>query len=270
MELTYIAQVDLESENAALREELRNVRLELHRSDQFKRDFCSLAARELRTPLAVLLGYARILENDLSGPARDRAEVVTSHAWQIKNTVDGIVAIQQIDAGELTLRLDIVDVTQVIQSLIDGGQREITDKELQVQVHSDPNLCVRADRERLALIITNLLSNACKYSHSGGHIDIETRAEDAWVEISIRDDGIGIPPEDQALIFEPFHQSDKTRKQGGLGIGLTVAKLLVESHGGRMWLESAVDQGSVFSFSIPRAMPGASRSAGQGAHYAMF
>ncbi len=258
MDIICVPQIDYERENLALREELRLARTELRRLDQTKRDLCALTAHELRTPLAILLGYARILENEVNGPARERAEIVASHAWRIKNIIDEIILIQQMDAGELILHPDQVDLGWIIQNVVEGRKREMNEKGINLQFSSDANLFVRGDRERLALVISSLLSNAIKYSPQGAQVAIDARIVDMDVVVSIRDRGFGIPPEQQGRIFEPFHQVGDvlTRSNDGIGLGLTVAKMLVELHGGRIWLESATNNGSTFYFSLPRTTPG--------------
>ena len=178
------AQIDLEKENLALRDELKRARIELRRTDQMKRNFVALAAHELRSPLAIILGYAKILETETSGPAHERAEIVTTHAWQLKNVVDTMLTLQQLDAGELRLRLEPLDLAPAIQNVIASRQREIAEKPLTVETRIAPDLRVRADRERLELILACLLSNAIKYSSAGGNITIQALAETSRVLVS--------------------------------------------------------------------------------------
>ncbi len=253
--------VDLEKENRALREELDRIRSEVGRADRRQRDFIALAAHELRSPLAVLFGYAKILESETEGTARERAEVVTTHAWRLKSIVDEIVILQQIDAGELVLRFESVEVAPLVRFAIESRQREIAEKELALEAFPGSNVSVRADRERLGLILDTLISNAVKYTPQGGRISIDTQADPRNVTISVRDSGVGIAPEDQAHLFERFFQAGDvfTRHNKGLGLGLSIAKALVERLDGRIWVDSALGQGSAFHFMLPRAVPGVQR-----------
>lgn len=249
--------IDLEKENRALREELARARMELRRLDQMKRDFISIAAHELRSPLTILLGYAKILESESTGAERERAEIVVSHAWQLKHLVDTMLTLQQLDTGEFALRFEAVPIREVIESAIISQRHAVAEKQLRIQATHEPDLLVRADRERLSLVMANLLSNAIKYSPQGDLVTIKTRSEKAQAIISVQDNGIGILSEEQPHIFERFYQvgSPFTRHHKGPGLGLAVTKEIVELHGGQIWVESAIDQGSTFNVSLPRILP---------------
>lgn len=255
--LTLTAEVDLERENLALREELRRARAELRRVDQLKRDFISVAAHELRNPLAILLGYTRILENESTGSIRDRAETVALNALRLKNLIDVIVTLQQLDSGELALRFEPIQVASIVEDAVESRQREITDKSLQVESQVNEELFVRGDRERLGIILANILANAIKYSPRGEQISVHAASESSRVILGVRDCGPGIPPEEQPRIFDRFYQvgDPHARRQNGLGLGLAVSKALVELHGGRIWVESVPNQGSTFNVSLPRIAP---------------
>lgn len=253
----------METENAALREELERVRTQLRHLEESKRSFVALAAHELRTPLTILFGYAKLLGDGGESDAREYAGIIATYSWQLKNTIDSIIALQQIDTGELVLDLEALPLREIIENAVASRQREIAEKALEIRSDVENNLYVQGDRERLLLILAQLLSNSIKYTPHAGIVTIEARAKQASAVISIRDKGIGIPAEELPHIFERFYQSGDplTRQYGGLGVGLAVAKELVELHGGRIWVESATNQGSTFHFSLPRAMPGAPRNA---------
>ena len=249
--------VNLEQQNTVLREGLDRVQRELHHLDRLKRKFTILAAHELRNPLAILLGYAKILEDESSGNVREYAGIVVSRAQQLKGIVDWLILLQQIDVGELTLRLSTFSIGEIIRDVVKKQQENIHLKALQVECHTEPDLCVRADRERLAVALSNLLANAVKYSPHGGQIIVHARADADNIVVSIHDNGIGIPPTEQAHIFDRFYQvgDPLTREQGGFGLGLAVAKALIELHHGGIWVESMPNEGSTFSLSLPRTYP---------------
>lgn len=251
------ATPDLEKENRALREELARVRMELRRLDQMKRDFISIAAHELRSPLTILLGYAKILESESSDAERERAGIVVSQAWQLKHLVDTLLTLQQLDTGEFALRFEAVPVREVIENMLVSQRHAIAEKQLRIETIYEAGLLVRADHERLSLVMANLLSNAIKYSPHGEHVTITTRSERTQAIISVQDNGIGIESEEQSHIFERFYQvgSPLTRHHKGPGLGLAITKEIVELHGGRIWVESAIDQGSTFHVSLPRVSP---------------
>ncbi len=251
------ADADLEKENRILREELARARMELRRLDQMKRDFISIASHELRSPLTILLGYAKILVSESSEAERERAQVVLSQAWQLKHLVDTLLTLQQLDTGEFALRFEPVPLREVIENIIASQRHAIAQQQLQVEAVHEANLVVRADRERLALVLANLLSNAIKYSPKGGVVVVKTRSEKSQAIISVQDNGVGILAEEQPHVFERFYQvgSPFTRHYKGPGLGLAVAKEIVELHGGRIWVESAIDQGSTFYVALPRVLP---------------
>lgn len=249
--------VRLEQPDAPLHTEQDPARAEWQHLEQLKRNFTLLVVHELRHPLAVLLGYAKILEDESSGNTREYASIVAARAQQLKNIVDSLTVLQQYDAGELGLQLHSFPIAESIQAVIRHHRQHIRHKALRVELHLEPDLNVRADYDRIALVLTNLLSNAIKYSRYGGQITIQTRATTNDVVVSVHDDGIGIPPAEQARVFDRFYQvgNPLTREHSGMGIGLAVAKAIIELHHGRIWVESAPNQGSTFSFSLPRAYP---------------
>lgn len=249
---------DLETENAALREELERARVELRHLEKNKRSFTALAAHELRTPLTILFGYAKLLSDGGESEAHEYTDIIATYAWQLKNTIDSIITLQQIDTGELVLNLQALPLAEISENALISRQREIVEKAVEIRSDLEKDLYVQADRERLLLVFAQLLSNSIKYTPHAGTVTVEARAKQASVVISIRDNGIGIPPEELPHIFERFYQTGDplTRQYNGLGLGLAVAKELVELHGGRIWVESTYNQGSAFHFSLPRAKPG--------------
>ncbi len=245
------------SASATPRQERDRLEEQLRQLEQLKRNFTMLAAHELRNPLAILLGYAKILEDESSGNTREYASIVVSRAQQLKSIVDSLVVLQQFDAGELALHLSTFSIADCIQQVI-AEQRPYSQlKALQIELRGELGLYVRADRERVTLALTNVLLNAIKYSAHGGQITIATHADVNNVIVSIHDKGVGIPPADQSHIFDRFYQASNplARDYSGLGIGLAVAKAIVELHHGRIWVESAPSQGSTFSLSLRRAYP---------------
>ena len=249
---------DLETENAALRDELGRTRMQLRRMDEIKRSFVALAADELRTPLTILFGYAKLLGDCTESETQKYASIIATYSRQLKNTVDAMIALEQLDTGEIVLRQEPLPLAEIMQSAIESRRSEISAKALVIQSELPSDLFVRADRERLALILAQLLSNSIQYSAEGGVITIDASTQQASVVVSIRDNGIGIPTEELPHVFERSYQSGGdplTRRFRGMGLGLAVAKGLVELHGGEIGVESATNHGSTFRFSLPRALP---------------
>jgi signal transduction histidine kinase len=252
---------DLETENTALRDELERTRMQLRRMEEVKRSFIALAADELRTPLTILFGYAKLLSDCTETERGKYAGIIATYSWQLKNTVDAIIALQLLDSGEIVLRQEPLPLAEIVQTAVENRRSEITAKALILQCNLSADLYVRADRERLALILAQLLSNSIKYSADGGTISVDAHTQQASIVVSIRDNGIGIPAEELPHVFERFYQGGGgdplTRQFRGMGLGLAVAKGLVELHGGAIEVESATNQGSTFRFTLPRALPNA-------------
>ncbi len=247
-------KIRLENENPVLQEELGRVQLELRRIDQLKRDFVALSAHELRAPLAVLLGYAKILESETTGLSHERASIIATQAWHLKELVDAIIMLQQIDAGEISLHMEPIAVHQLVQDVINEHQKEIAARSLALRIRTPPDLHVYADRERLALVLSHLLANSIKFSPPNKMLEISANTDITCAVIGIRDEGLGIPDDEKPHIFDRFYQIGDalTRHHNGLGLGLAVAKELVELHHGRIWVESMPQGGSTFYFSMPR------------------
>jgi two-component system phosphate regulon sensor histidine kinase PhoR len=152
------------------------------------------------------------------------------------------------------LEIRSLSVTQFIESCIETTQRPAAEKDLRISVNLPQQVPdIAADRRRLAEVLQNLLDNAMQYTPAGGQITVSASADDSEVTFTVSDTGIGIPQADQPRIFERFYRVDvaRSREVGGTGLGLAIAKHLVEVHGGRIWVESEVGQGSQFHFSVP-------------------
>jgi PAS domain S-box-containing protein len=228
----------------------------LRRADRRKDEFLATLSHELRNPLAPIRNALHILRLTGPGEAADRIHEMLEHQLaRLIRLVDDLLEVSRISGGRLDLRKEAVDLASVVQGaietsapLIEGASHRLT-----VSLPDQP-LVVDADPIRLGQVLSNLLSNAAKYTRDGGHIHVAVRREGASAVIAVRDDGIGIPVEMQARVFDMFAQVDRTlkRAQGGLGIGLALARTLVELHGGRIEVKSAgLNQGSEFIVRIP-------------------
>jgi two-component system CheB/CheR fusion protein len=228
----------------------------LRRADRRKDEFLATLSHELRNPLAPIRNALHILRLTGPGEAADRIHEMLDHQLaRLIRLVDDLLEVSRIGGGRLDLRKEAVDLASVVRGametsapLIEGASHRLT-----VSLPDQP-LVVDADPIRLGQVLSNLLSNAAKYTRDGGHIQVAVRREGASAVIAITDDGIGIPVEMQARVFDMFAQVDRTlkRAQGGLGIGLALARTLVELHGGRIEVKSAgLNQGSEFTVRIP-------------------
>ncbi len=167
---------------------------------------------------------------------------------------DDLLKLSKMDADRLELEIRRVSVAELIESCLETAQHRAAEKDIRVYVsHSKELPDIAGDRRRLAEVLQNLLDNATQYTLAGGRITLSAEARDADVIFTVSDTGIGIPKADQSRIFERFYRVDaaRSREAGGTGLGLAIAKHLVEVHGGRIWVDSEIGQGSQFNFSVP-------------------
>ncbi len=255
---TLSAQAAIAIENARLLDELQQAYRELSQIDQLKNDFVSIASHELRTPLAVILGYATFLRDNVTGQASEQLEIVLSSAVRLRALIDDMVNLRHVQTDDLqlqraifSLRQLVLDVKKEFSELITGKQQILTTK----LIPPDDPLNIDADRQKIYLVLANLVSNAIKFTPEKGriHISVELKGHKYWV--SVIDTGIGIPKTDSDRIFDQFYQVEPslTRKYQGMGLGLSIAKGMVEVHQGRIWVESVVNKGSKFTFVLPTA-----------------
>ena len=234
---------------------------ELRRLERIRSEFVDNVSHELRTPLANVRLLTEMLmhdlaEADVSGAIRDRVatiDVETGHLVQMVNELLDLSRIEQ--AGD-DVRQDAVNMAPVIASATQRLQT-FAEKQGVVLVARVPDglPAVRGDEERLQQVLMNLLHNAIKFSPDGGTVTLTTDEHPDDIVISVADEGEGIPTQDQARVFERFYKVDRARQRavGGTGLGLAVARHIVEAHDGRIWLDSTEGVGSTFNFSLPIA-----------------
>lgn len=253
---TLSAQASIAIENARLLDELQQAYRDLSRLDQIKGDFVSIASHELRTPLAVILGYATFLRDNVTGQASEQLEIVLNSAIRLRALIDDMVNLRHIQTNAVQLEYDlfslrqlVVDVTQEFSQLVIGKRQTLTTK----FIPNDNPLNLDGDRQKIYLVLANLISNAIKFTPEGGriHLNIELKGMRYW--INVIDTGIGIAKPEYDRIFDQFYQVEPalTRKYQGMGLGLSIAKGMVEVHKGRIWVESIVGKGSNFTVILP-------------------
>jgi two-component system phosphate regulon sensor histidine kinase PhoR len=228
--------------------------------DKVRRDFVANASHELRTPLTAIRGFAETLLSggDLSEEERrSYLEVMDRHARRLANLVDDLLALSSIERGKEGLARTRVDTAALAAALIRDAGSLFSEKDIDVQLESQGSAMAWADPQAVEQILTNLLDNAVKYTAAGGRIGVSTEEDGDFVRIRVRDTGIGIPESDLGRIFERFYRVDKARSRelGGTGLGLSIVKHLVQQLGGEICVESEVERGSTFSFTLPSADP---------------
>jgi signal transduction histidine kinase len=247
-------QAAIAIENAHLFQEIQQAYDELKQLDHLKREFINIAAHELRTPLAILMGYASVMADEADEEDQARFEIIMRNAARLGSLIDNMLNLKYLESGEAQLTIEQVLVPGVIQGAILDTAAIAKEKSLQISVDVPPDFPpLMADRQKLDLIIMNLLTNAIKYTPEGGHISINAWHDGNRAFIAVADSGIGIPPEEREKIFDQFYQvgDSLTRKYGGLGLGLALVKSLVRLFHGKVWVESEVGRGSKFTLELP-------------------
>jgi signal transduction histidine kinase len=242
----------------AQRDELEAAAQALRRADRHKDSFLAVLAHELRNPVAALSGGLHLLGKDIAPERavdiRTRMDRMLTH---LSHLVDDLLDVSRVSQGKISLRKERIELTEVLRSAIEASQHNLDagNHRFVAQMPDGP-VELDADHTRLAQVVSNLLNNAAKYTPSGGTVTLSARADGKMAEISVSDTGVGIPPDMQSRIFEIFAQVEDhlTKAQGGLGIGLALAKQLVALHGGTLGVASAgQDQGSTFTVRVPIA-----------------
>jgi two-component system phosphate regulon sensor histidine kinase PhoR len=230
---------------------------ELRKLERVRRDFVANVSHEFRTPLTAIQGFAETLLAGAIDDPQNRTrflEIILEHSRRLARLTEDLLMLSKMDAERLELEIRRLSVSQLIESCLETAQRRAAEKDLRISVNA-PQLLpdIAGDRRRLAEVLQNLLDNAIQYTLPGGQIMLSAETGGDEVVLTVSDTGIGIPQADQPRIFERFYRVDvaRSREAGGTGLGLAIAKHLVEIHGGRLWVESEVGQGSQFHFSVP-------------------
>ena len=251
---TLAAQAAVAIENAQLVSALQSAYKKLGELDQLKSDFIAIASHELRTPLGLVLGYASMLKDETGGAAAEKLNVVVQSALHLRELIEDMVNLRHLETGETALQLTIFDIQEWVQSVCADCDSLATAKRQTISIQLPPEpIQICADRAQITIVLNNLLTNAVKFTPDGGRIVVRADPCEGDVWFSVTDSGVGIPPADLERIFERFYQVEPhlTRRQGGMGLGLPIAKEMVQLHGGRIWAESVVGKGSRFTFTLP-------------------
>jgi two-component system, OmpR family, phosphate regulon sensor histidine kinase PhoR len=230
---------------------------ELRKLERVRRDFVANVSHEFKTPLTAIQGFAETLLAGAIDDPQNRLrflEIILEHSRRLARLTDDLLKLSKMDADRLELEIRCLSVSQFVESCIETTQRPAAEKDLRISVNlQQPLPDIAADRRRLSEVLQNLLDNAMQYTPAGGQIMVAASANGAEVTFTVSDTGIGIPLADQSRIFERFYRVDvaRSREVGGTGLGLSIAKHLVDAHGGRIWVESEVGQGSQFHFTVP-------------------
>lgn len=222
--------------------------------DEMKSDFIAIASHELRTPLGLVLGHASFLREVVPAEYHPQLDIIVRNAMRLKEIIDSIANMDNVERGVATIRRTTVSIKRVVEEVVDSFHHEASMK--QIVLHADTGqdqLVVEGDASKISIALSNLVKNGITFTNEGGNVYINAEKIPGYVKVSVIDDGIGIPTQDLPRVFERFYQveSHLTRKHSGMGLGLSVAKVMIEMHGGRIWVESEEGKGSNFTFILP-------------------
>jgi len=245
-----------EGEVASLAEAFNSMAADLEYAEQLRRNMVADVAHELRTPLSNIRGYLEAMRDGIIEPDAAAMRSLNEEASLLSRLVNELQELSLAEAGELKLVYQAEDITKLVNQAVLPWQRQVAAKEISLSLDLPDDLpLVTIDWQRVNEVLHNLLENAVAHTPKGGAIKVTASARGKWLEVSVSDTGEGIPAEDLPHIFERFYRVDKSRARatGGSGLGLTIARRLVEAHGGRITVESKLGKGSRFSFTLPVA-----------------
>jgi signal transduction histidine kinase len=248
------SQAGIAIQNTHLKNKLQHSLDQISQLDRMKSDFIAISSHELRTPLGLILGHATFLREVIQADQRADMDVIVQSAMRLKEIIDDLVNMDNVQRGVARMRARTISIKSVVEEVMIFFNEDAKHKGVNMRAETgQEDLLVEGEPSKIRIALSNVVQNAISFTNPGGHIIIVAESIPGYIKVSVIDDGIGIPPKDLPNIFERFYQveSHLTRKHGGMGLGLSVSKLLVEMHGGRIWAESVEGKGSNFSFLLP-------------------
>ena len=248
------SQAAIAIQNNRLEGKVQHSQDQKNQLDRMKSNFIAIASHELRTPLGIILGNATFLRETVPPNLRVQMEIIVQNSMRLKEIIDDLANMDNVQRGTASLRSNSISMKHVVKEVMDSFQQEVEEKHLSMQADTGQgDLVLEGDSAKIAIALSNLVKNAITFTNPGGHINIVAESIPGYVKVIVIDDGIGIPVKDLPHIFDRFYQveSHLTRKHGGMGLGLAVAKTMVEIHSGRIWAESVEGKGSSFTFLLP-------------------
>jgi signal transduction histidine kinase len=254
---TFADQAAIAIENVRLFDEIQEKSRQLEEASQHKSQFLANMSHELRTPLNAILGYTELMADGAYGEPSDKMlgilKRLEANGKHLLGLINDVLDLSKIEAGQLELELSDYCVQDIAQTVRSTLEPLAADKKLAFKLELARELPPgHGDGRRLTQVLINLVGNAIKFTDAG-EVAIKAEANNGSFYVSVRDSGPGISAADQTKLFQEFQQADNaiTRKKGGTGLGLAISKRIIEMHGGRIWVESQVGQGSTFAFTIP-------------------
>jgi signal transduction histidine kinase len=264
---TFADQAAIAIENVRLFDEIQDKSRQLEEASKHKSQFLANMSHELRTPLNAILGYTELIADGVYGDTPEKVQTtlkrVMTNGRHLLGLINDVLDLSKIEAGQLTLSLTDYSMKDVVHNVYGAVEPLASEKKLGFKVEIMPDMLAgHGDERRLTQVLLNLVGNAIKFTDEGSVV-IKASQNNGAFSVAVCDTGPGISEDDQKKLFQEFQQADSstTKKKGGTGLGLAISKKIIEMHGGRVWLESQVGQGSTFAFTIPTRAEQAKRQA---------
>jgi signal transduction histidine kinase len=240
-------------QNVDLMRKVRASRVQLAELERLKTDFIAITSHELRTPLGLILGHATFLREIAGGQYDEQLDAIVRNATKLKEIVENLSDVENFQNGSARVKGGRVSMTKIAEDVVSLFREEAEQKDITLKLEpvSQPYY-LHADQVKITIALSNLVKNAIQYTEAGGTVNVRVEEDSGYIKVTVTDNGIGIPPRELPRIFERFYQVEThlTRRYGGMGLGLSVAKAMIELHGGRIWAESE-GRGSRFTFLLP-------------------
>ena len=228
----------------------------LEEAERQRRNLTADVAHELRTPLSNIQGYLEAIRDGLVDPTPETIDTIHGQALHLSRLVEDLRLLAQVEAGALQLQMSPTRIEELLQASVEAVRPRADAKGIDLSLDAEPSLSMAdLDATRISQVIGNLLENAITHTPEDGRVEVSARTHDGAVEIAVADTGLGMAPEDLPRLFDRFYRADPSRDRstGGAGLGLTIARRLVEAHGGTIEAESELGQGSRFTIRLPTA-----------------
>jgi signal transduction histidine kinase len=249
------AQAAIAIHTTHLQESVHRAYNEMAELERMKSNFVAITSHELRTPLGLVLGHATMLAEMIQDTRQKKQlGVIIQSANRLKAIIEDLISVDSLESGQYGFKRQRTDLVELTRQVVDEYQQFADNKPVAMITDlPDTPMWVDIDVEKIAIALSNLIRNAITFTRDNGHVMVVAESLPGYAKVSIVDDGIGIPAKDLTRIFERFFQVEThmTRHHGGMGLGLSVAKVMVELHGGQIWVESIEGKGSNFSFLLP-------------------
>jgi signal transduction histidine kinase len=240
-------------QNVDLMRKVRASRVQLAELERLKTDFIAITSHELRTPLGLILGHATFLRELAGGQYEEQLDAIIRNATKLKDIVENLSDVENFQNGSARVKGGRVSMTKIAEDVVAlfREEAELKNISLKLEPASQPYY-LHADQVKITIALSNLVKNAIQYTEAGGVVNVSVEEDTGYIKVTVTDNGIGIPARELPRIFDRFYQVEThlTRRYGGMGLGLSVAKAMIELHGGRIWAESE-GRGSRFTFLLP-------------------